>query len=112
MREDARDAASRVDEKRLWQRHVEMARIGAIPNNGVNRAGLWPEDVAARTRLLSWAAQVNSAGSADGTANRSGRRVGPAPVEAPVLPASHMNSRPRGGRFIVINAVSAVLGRS
>ena len=34
MREDARDAAARVNEQRLWQRHAEMAAIGAIPGNG------------------------------------------------------------------------------
>lgn len=38
MREDVQDAVNRVDQHRLWQRHVEMARIGAIPGNGVNRA--------------------------------------------------------------------------
>ena len=48
MREDVRDAASRVDEARLWQRHMEMAQIGSIPGSGVNRAAFSPEDIAAR----------------------------------------------------------------
>ena len=30
MREDARNAANHVNEQRLWQRHVEMAKIGAF----------------------------------------------------------------------------------
>src|SRR5215831_466191 len=54
MREDFRNAVSRVDQDRLWRRHAEMARIGAIPGNGVNRAALSNEDIAARRLLLSW----------------------------------------------------------
>src|SRR5688572_21198038 len=109
MREDARDAASRVDEKRLWQRHVEMARIGAIPNNGVNRAALSQEDIAARALLLSWAAQRNFCVSVDGLGNLFVRRDGTDPDAAPVMTGSHMDSQPRGGRFDGIYGVLAGL---
>ena len=36
----ARLAAAHVDENRLWQRVMEMAKYGAIPNDGVNRQAL------------------------------------------------------------------------
>src|SRR5688572_32213963 len=109
MREDARDAVSRVDQDRLWQRHVEMARIGAIPNNGVNRAALSPEDVAARTLLLSWAAQRHFGVSVDGIGNLFVRRPGTDPDAAPIMTGSHMDSQPRGGRFDGIFGVLAGL---
>jgi len=33
-------AARVVDRDRLWRRQMEMAKIGAIPGNGVNRQAL------------------------------------------------------------------------
>ena len=107
MREDTRDAVNRVDEKRLWQRHADMARIGAIPNNGVNRAALSQEDIAARKLLLSWAAQRNFSVSVDAIGNLFVRRAGTEPDAAPVLTGSHMDSQPRGGRFDGIYGVLA-----
>ncbi len=107
MREDARDAVGRVDERRLWQRHVEMARIGAIPNDGVNRAAFSAEDIAARKLLLSWAAQRNFSVSVDGIGNLFVRRAGTDPDAVPVMTGSHMDSQPRGGRFDGIYGVLA-----
>jgi tripartite-type tricarboxylate transporter receptor subunit TctC len=48
MREDTQDAVQRVDADRLWQRHMQMAEIGAIPGNGVNRRAFSAEDIRAR----------------------------------------------------------------
>ena len=55
MREDHQDAVARVDTERLWQRHMTMAQIGAIPGNGVNRAAFSDEDIRARALLVDWA---------------------------------------------------------
>ena len=107
MREDASDAAARVDEERLWQRHAEMAKIGAIPGNGVNRAALSREDIEARKLLLSWAAARNFSISADGIGNLFVRRPGTDPHADPVMTGSHMDSQPRGGRFDGIYGVLA-----
>ena len=107
MREDARDAAGRVDEQRLWQRHAEMAEIGAIPGNGVNRAALSKEDIAARRLLLSWAAARKFTVSADGIGNLFVRRAGTDANAAPIMTGSHMDSQPRGGRFDGIYGVLA-----
>src|SRR3954468_7630632 len=107
MREDARDAAHRVNEQRLWQRHAEMAQIGAIPGNGVNRAALSKEDIVARKLLLSWAAKRNYAVSADGIGNLFLRRAGTDPNAEPVMTGSHMDTQPRGGRFDGIYGVLA-----
>ena len=107
MREDARNAANNVNEQRLWQRHAEMAQIGAIPGNGVNRAALSKEDIAARKLLLAWAAKRDYSVSADGIGNLFLRRAGTDANAAPIMTGSHMDSQPRGGRFDGIYGVLA-----
>src|SRR5436190_6898344 len=47
--------AKAVREDRLWQRHVDMAKLGGTPKGGVNRQALSAEDAAARNLLASWA---------------------------------------------------------
>jgi len=86
---------------------MEMARIGAIPNNGVNRAALSREDIAARRLLLAWARQRNFTVCVDGIGNLFLRRAGSDPNAAPVMTGSHMDSQPRGGRFDGIYGVLA-----
>jgi beta-ureidopropionase / N-carbamoyl-L-amino-acid hydrolase len=109
MREDARAAAGEVDEHRLWQRLAEMAQIGAIPGNGVNRPALSPEDIRARALLLGWARARGYAVSVDGIGNLFLRRAGSEPDAAPVMTGSHMDSQPKGGRFDGIYGVLAGL---
>lgn len=53
MREDARGVAGRIDEQRLWRRDMELAKIGAIPGNGVDRATFSREDIATGKRLIA-----------------------------------------------------------
>ncbi len=99
MREDARNAADAVNQDRLWQRHADMAQIGAIPGNGVNRAALSKEDIVARQLLLSWAKARGYAVAADGIGNLFIRRAGMDADAAPVMTGSHLDSQPKGGRF-------------
>ena len=47
--------ADAVREDRLWQRHVDLAKIGATPKGGVNRQALTPEDGKGRALVASWA---------------------------------------------------------
>ena len=109
MREDIQDAVSHVDQHRLWERHMEMARIGAIPGNGVNRAAFSQEDIAARKLLVSWARARNFTVAMDAIGNLFIRRAGTDPHAAPVMTGSHMDSQPRGGRFDGIFGVLAGL---
>ncbi|HET6493234.1 MAG TPA: Zn-dependent hydrolase [Burkholderiales bacterium] len=99
MREDFLDAVNRIDQERLWQRHMEMARIGAIPGNGVNRAAFSKEDIAARALLVSWARARNFTVAVDAIGNLFIRRAGSDANAAPVMTGSHLDSQPRGGRF-------------
>jgi len=109
MREAHQDAVSRVSEERLWRRHVEMAAIGAIPGNGVNRAALSKEDIAARKVLIGWARDRNFEVGLDAIGNLFVRRPGHDAAAAPVMTGSHMDSQPRGGRFDGIYGVLAAL---
>ena len=101
--------AGRVDGGRLWRRLMEMAEIGAIPGNGVNRQALSEEDIAARELLIDWAQRRGYAVAVDEAANLFIRRPGLEPGLAPVLTGSHMDSQPRGGRFDGIYGVIAGL---
>ncbi len=109
MREATQDAVASVDEERLWRRHMEMAQIGAIPGNGVNRAAFSKEDIAARKQLVAWAQTRGFSVSVDGIGNLFLRRAGIDADAAPVMTGSHMDSQPRGGRFDGIFGVLAGL---
>ncbi|MEN3352552.1 MAG: beta-ureidopropionase / N-carbamoyl-L-amino-acid hydrolase [Betaproteobacteria bacterium] len=109
MREDHQEAVQRVDEARLWQRLGQMAQIGAIPGNGVNRAAFSPEDIRARRLLVSWAEARKFDVSMDGIGNLFIRRHGADAAADPVVSGSHMDSQPRGGRFDGIYGVLAGL---
>jgi N-carbamoyl-L-amino-acid hydrolase len=109
MREAIQDAVSRVDQQRLWARLMEMAKIGAIPNGGVNRAAFSQEDIAARKLLISWARERGFTVAIDAIGNLFIRRAGTDPHAAPVMTGSHMDSQPRGGRFDGIYGVMAGL---
>jgi N-carbamoyl-L-amino-acid hydrolase len=101
--------ASHVDEARHWARMMEMARFGAIPGDGVNRAALSDLDHQARRLLLSWAAEAGLAASVDPLGNLFLRLEGTEPGLPPILTGSHMDSQPKGGRFDGIWGVLAAL---
>jgi N-carbamoyl-L-amino-acid hydrolase len=88
-----------VREARLWQRHMEMARLGATAKGGVNRQALSAEDAAARRLLGDWAAARGYEVFTDPIGNLFVRRPGTDPTAAPVLSGSHLDSQPTGGRF-------------
>ena len=92
-------SSTAVREDRLWQRHVDMAKLGATPRGGVNRQALSADDAAARNLLASWAKARGFAVSTDAIGNLFVRREGTDPAAAPVLSGSHMDSQPTGGRF-------------
>ena len=96
-----------VREERLWQRHLEMAKLGATAKGGVNRQALSVEDAAARRLLTGWAAARGFAVSTDAIGNLFVRYDGSEPSAEPVLTGSHMDSQPTGGRFDGIYGVLA-----
>ncbi|MEE9148386.1 MAG: M20/M25/M40 family metallo-hydrolase, partial [Candidatus Tectomicrobia bacterium] len=96
-----------VREERLWQRHMDLASIGATGRGGVNRQALTPEDTAARQRLLAWAAQRDFRPSVDAIGNLFIRRPGLEPTASPVLAGSHLDTQPTGGNFDGVYGVLA-----
>lgn len=103
----ARAAADRVDQQRLWDRHMIMAGFGARADGGVDRQAFSAEDAASRTALAGWAAALGFGLFVDPITNLYVRRDGTDPQAAPVLAGSHMDSQPMGGRFDGIYGVLA-----
>ena len=102
-------AIAAVSERRQWERLMQMAAIGAIPGEGVNRACLTALDRQARRVLVSWAHEIGAAVSVDEAANLWIRLEGQDPGAPPVLTGSHMDTQPNGGRFDGIYGVIAGL---
>lgn len=106
-------AAAAVNETRLWDRLMAMARIGGFTtaegHEGVNRPCLSPLDREARRLLIGWAQAVGATVSVDPAANLFLRWEGRDPSLAPVLTGSHMDTQPQGGRFDGIYGVLAGL---
>lgn len=100
-------AAAAIRKDRLWKRHTAMAKIGAIPGDGVNRQALSQEDIRARALLIAWAEARGYQVSVDKIANLFIRRPGLEEDAPPVLIGSHMDSQPLGGRFDGIYGVLA-----
>ncbi len=98
-----------VSEQRQWDRLMQMAQLGAIPGDGVNRAALTDLDQQSRRLLLSWALPLGLAPSVDALGNLFLRHEGTDPSLPPVLAGSHMDSQPKGGRFDGIWGVLAAL---
>lgn len=92
-------ASGHVDARRLWQRHVDMGRIGATPKGGVNRQALSPEDARARALLASWAQGRGFGVFNDAIGNLFIRRAGADAAARPVLTGSHLDTQPTGGRY-------------
>ena len=102
-----RTARVTIDPDRLWQRHLEMAKIGGTPKGGVNRQALTPEDnrahllLAERARARGWRVFLDDIG------NMFLRREGTDPDAPPVMSGSHTDTQPTGGRFDGIFGVLA-----
>lgn len=95
----ARRAAEAVNENRLWQRHIDMAEIGATANGGVNRQAFTDEDRRGRKLFIEWATALGCTLAIDPIGNLFARRAGRDGEAAPVVTGSHLDSQPTGGRF-------------
>ncbi len=102
-------AAAKVDEARLWQRHMDMAALGRTPKGGVRRLALTDLDNEARALLARWGARRGFESFIDPIGNFFVRREGTDPGLAPVMSGSHTDTQPSGGRFDGIFGVLAAL---
>jgi beta-ureidopropionase / N-carbamoyl-L-amino-acid hydrolase len=99
MASDSIDLAAAVDASRLWSRLMEMAKIGATVEGGVNRQAFSKEDIEARRLLTSWSRERGYELATDAIGNIFVRRRGREPGAPIVLTGSHLDSQPSGGRF-------------
>lgn len=102
-------ASARVDEARLWRRHMEMAKLGATPKGGVRRMALDANDNKARALLVEWARARGFSAALDPIGNLFIRRAGTDSAAAPVMSGSHTDTQPSGGKFDGIYGVLAAL---
>ncbi|MFM9969045.1 MAG: Zn-dependent hydrolase [Burkholderiales bacterium] len=100
MIENSYDAAvAAVSQERLWQRHMELARIGGLPAGGVKRLALTEEDMLAQRVLLHWAGDRGYKCWRDEIGNIFVRRDGSDSEAAPIMTGSHLDTQPTGGKF-------------
>lgn len=98
-----------INADRLWSRHMEMARIGAIAGDGSCRLAMSREDGEARTLLASWCSGAGLVMQVDRAGNMFAVRPGRDPDRGVVASGSHLDTQPHGGRFDGISGVLAAL---
>lgn len=99
----------RINADRLWSRHMEMARIGAIAGDGNCRLAMSAEDAEARSLFATWCHSAGLSLQVDAAGNMFALRPGSDPTLPPIAAGSHLDTQPHGGRFDGISGVLAAL---
>lgn len=99
----------RVDEARLWQTHVDMARIGALPHGGCCRTALSAEDKAGRDLFVRWCREAGCEVVFDQVGNIYARRPGRDASRPAAATGSHLDTQPHAGKYDGIYGVLAGL---
>ncbi len=89
----------KINPERVWQRHMDLARIGATPGGGVHRLALSPEDIEAHNLLMAWADRRGFKSEVDAIGNMFIRRRGQNADLPAAASGSHTDTQPFGGRF-------------
>ncbi len=88
----------KINAERVWQRHMDLARIGSTDGGGVHRLALSDLDIEAHCLLNDWARQRGFTVELDAIGNMFIRRAGIDNM-TPVASGSHTDTQPYGGRF-------------
>ncbi|MEO9777809.1 MAG: Zn-dependent hydrolase [Sedimentitalea sp.] len=104
-----RQNAIGIDADRLWSRHMELARIGAIEETGNCRLSLSDEDAEARDLFAGWCRAAGMTLHSDRAGNMFAVRRGRDSARPIVAAGSHLDTQPHGGRFDGISGVLAAL---
>ena len=99
----------RVDEDRLWQRLMEMAKIGASQKGGCNRQALTSVDQQGRALFIQWCEAAGCTVRWDTIGNIFARRPGHNNDLPAVITGSHLDTQPTGGKFDGVYGVLAGL---
>lgn len=89
----------KVNTKRLWERLMMMAEVGATPKGGVCRLALTEEDRKGRDLFVRWCENAGCSVTVDALGNIFARREGLEPDLPAVLLGSHLDSQPTGGKY-------------
>ncbi len=98
-----------VNETRLWNSLMEMARIGATPKGGCARLALTDLDREGRDLFVSWCRDAGCSITIDRMGNIFARRPGRNNSLPPVVTGSHLDTQPTGGKFDGVYGVLAGL---
>jgi N-carbamoyl-L-amino-acid hydrolase len=98
-----------VNKSRLWNMHLEMAKIGPGVAGGNNRQALTDDDRMGRDLFKTWCEAADMTVSIDTMGNMFARRAGTNQTLPPVLAGSHLDTQPTGGRFDGVFGVLAAL---
>ncbi len=98
-----------VNESRLWDSLMEMAKIGATPKGGCARLALTDLDREGRDLFVRWCREAGCSVTVDRMGNIFARRPGRNDSLPPVVTGSHLDTQPTGGKFDGVYGVLAGL---
>ena len=97
-----------INQQRLWDSLMAMAKIGATEKGGNKRLALTDLDREGRDLFVRWCKEAGCAVSVDRMGNIFARRQGRADLP-PVVTGSHLDTQPTGGKFDGVYGVLAGL---
>ncbi len=99
----------RIDDQRLWDSLMTMAKIGATEKGGCNRQALTDLDKDGRDLFVGWCTAAGCTVQVDEMGNIFARRGGRDNNLPPVITGSHLDTQPTGGKFDGVYGVLAGL---
>lgn len=96
-----------INQERLWDSIMEMAKIGPGVAGGNNRQTLTDDDAKGRDLFKSWCEQAGMTLGIDRMGTMFATRKGEDPEALPVYVGSHLDTQPTGGKY---DGVLGVLG--
>lgn len=97
----------RINGQRLWNRLMEIGRIGGNSQGGCNRQALTDLDREGRELFERWCVEAGCTIQVDQMGNLFARRPGLNNELPPVITGSHLDTQPTGGRFDGVYGVLA-----
>ncbi|MFC3677981.1 Zn-dependent hydrolase [Ferrovibrio xuzhouensis] len=98
-----------VNQDRLWESLMEMAKIGATAKGGCARLALTDLDKQGRDLFVQWCKDAGCTVTVDRMGNIFARRPGKNDDLPPVVTGSHLDTQPTGGKFDGVYGVLAGL---
>jgi len=88
-----------INQQRLWDALMDLAKIGATPKGGNCRLALTDLDRQGRDLVVGWMKAAGLEVTVDRIGNIFGRRAGTNPSLPSVATGSHIDTQPTGGKF-------------